>query len=186
MLRSGSHDGVDLEVFPGAPGFHDLRSFRNVPFAGQSTTAVVGAVALAPPAISCARYKGAVALAPAFACLAQVPPQPATHRFIAPDVLIDRLVAQAALHQSKAPDVSDDLLGRQVLAQQLAHQGEVAFGVVPVAPGAATPGHRLTMRTRIAIAGIVAVASVSSEFSPDGAAVASYLPADLGQVKALR
>jgi len=41
------------------------------------------------------------------------------------------------------------------------------------------------VRPRVAIAGIVAIAGVAGEFAPDGAAVATHLAADLGQIKAL-
>jgi hypothetical protein len=64
-------------------------------FSGQSTPAIVSVVALST----------------AFARLTEVTPQLATGRIIAPDILVDRLVAHAPFHELESADVLDDLLG---------------------------------------------------------------------------
>lgn len=76
ILASGTHDGVDLPM-PGLLAFiHDRRALVDMAFAGQAAPTVVTAIALAP------LLGGAT----------QVPIQASTATFIAPDVLIDRLV----------------------------------------------------------------------------------------------
>ena len=156
-------------MLPGTPGFDDLRALGDVALAGEPAAAVVGVVTLSP----------------ALTGLAQMTPQLPTQGLVSPDILVNRLVADAPLHQSEATDMADDLFRRQVLAQQLSNQGEVTFGVVAVAPGSPPTGYGFTVSSRIAVARIVAIAGVAVELTPNSAAVAPHLSGDLGQIKAL-
>lgn len=67
----------------------------------------------------------------------------------------------------------------------LAHDGEVTFGVVAVAPGAASPGDGSAFGPRIAIAMIDTPAAIAGQFPSDRAAVPTHLSGDLGGIEAL-
>ena len=81
-------------MVPGSSGLNDFRAFRDVALSGQPTPAIVSVVALPT----------------AFARLTQVAPQLATDSLIPPDILIDRLMAHATLHQFETTDNPDNLL----------------------------------------------------------------------------
>ena len=77
---------------------------------------------------------GVVAFPALFGGLSQIPPQVAALGTVPPDVLVDGLVAEAPVHEFETADMADDLLGRVLLSQQFAHQQEIGFSVVSIAP----------------------------------------------------
>lgn len=80
-VQGASHDGVDLPVTAAGAFCRRLGALRDMALAGESAPAVVAAVALAP----------------LLAGTAQFPVQHATLGPVAPDISIDRLVADREL-----------------------------------------------------------------------------------------
>ena len=94
-------------------------------------------------------------------------------------------MADSAVHEPEASDVADDLLWRELLAQQSPNDAEILVGVVKVAPTLAAPGTRSALCLRGPVATIGNPASVALVLSANGAAVAPQLPSNLGLIESL-
>src|SRR6187200_505415 len=98
MLIALADDGVDLPVADLRAKLGGKGSRADVPFAGEAATAVVSAVAFAAP----------------FPRTAQVGVERSAEHAIAPDVAVDRLVADA----QRIAQPAADLLGAPAFAKQ--------------------------------------------------------------------
>ena len=112
-------------------------------------------------------------------------PQLAASCLITPDVLINRLVAHAALHEFEAANDADNLFRRLLLAEEATHDGKIPFGIVPVTPGPSPPGDGSSFGPRIAITIIAALASIARQLPANRTAVPAHLASDLGWIEAL-
>lgn len=142
-----------------------LGSLGDVTFAGKPSTTVVAAVALAP----------------LLAGTAQFPVQHATLNPVAPDISIDRLVADGKL--AGELKVARDLFRAPLLPEQRNHRTEVTFAEPPVAPGsrAAVPGAARCLARAI----IAVVAAITLEFPANRAPVAPQVLGNLGLIQSL-
>lgn len=88
-------------------------------------------------------------------------PQQASNCFFAPNIPVDSLVADAALHQFEAPNTANDLFRRVFLAKQLSHERKIALIVMAVAPGSTAPGNGSAMCPEPSVALIDAIAPIA-------------------------
>ena len=127
-------DGIDLPVAVARAAFDDRRALLDHTLSGQSATAIMAGVALAPP----------------FLRTAQVAPERSPVLPVPPDVQVDRLVTHDRRVFASQP--TDDLRRTPVLLKQCFHWSEVqraeasVAARAPAAPVAQLHGHVRAIR----------------------------------------
>ena len=151
VLAARADDGIHLPVTDLSAWFHGRRSLGDVPFAGYFASFFMGAVSL-----------------PILRSLAQVPIESSSPSLVLPDVLVDRFMAHA--EQVIASQKAADLLGAEILSDELFDQLPVFRCQSTVARGAFPPSAGLFLRSAVAIAAVISTA-IALELSIDRAAV---------------
>lgn len=167
VLRSCSHDGIDLPVTELSASFDDSRSLGNHAFSGKPSAAVIGCVAFSP----------------ALPGTAQEKVQIAAQAMIPPDVAVDGFVADP----QKRPKLQTpgDLLGAPQSKQALLDQRKVGLGEMPVPTRSGSPSVGSLLRLARTVMPVVSTA-VACQLTTDRARRPSKLPSYLSLTEPLR
>ena len=130
-------DGVDLPIAEAGALSDDRWPVGDHAFAGEAAAAVLARVAFPASLVGAA----------------EPTPEGAAHRFVLPDVEVDRFDAHHA--RTFEPKATHDLFGAEVLSQHAFDRREMIGGVAPIPPGAAATAVRLLHREDRAVVAIV-------------------------------
>lgn len=166
VKRAGACDRIDLPVAELLAQLDVLRPFRDMPFAGQASAAVVSAVTFSALLIRAA----------------QVLVEGAASLLVGPDPLIDRFVADPG--DAVDPQDASDLLRAPILAQQHGHGGPGRRTNPQVTPGAAASSAGPAARLKGPVSPVVQ-ASVPLQLAADSARMPAKVAGDLGLLVAL-
>ena len=160
VFRACTVDGVHLPVTDLSPAFGRCRAFGNVPLSSQPSALFMGAVALA-----------------VLRSLPQVPPEITSCAFVAPDVLVDRLMADPEQATSGKP--AADLFRAEISAQQILDHAPLLCGELAVLASTPSPSIRRFLRPKGPVRA-VRVRTVAAHLAVERAAITAEQPRHLG------